>query len=683
MGIKPVLVRQPDFPREVLGAAMNAFFGGRAECRIRRTPLPVVYVDFTRCIRRSTRCLATGICSPPARCESVEATVEVRDFVAGVTLDDCFRAETWSRLAAFVKVRPRGEVFPVRAKYDPRGQSWQIGSNPLTSDEALWFALPDVVRAKLDCGKTPEIVEAFRLEAVGRQRGLRETKLRGEIAVDPRIKDFFRTVIEERKRVQRNDERDETERKRLDKTLKVTANAGSYGIFAEMNRKEQPGGRKVPVTVWNSAGQTFETQQRLTGRAGTLLLPAAGRADHLGRASHARTLECSVTARGGAYVFCDTDSLAIVASERGGLLACPGGPHRLPDGREAVKALSWSEVEEIRQRFASLNPYDHDAVPGSILKAEDENFDPATGKQRELWCYSISAKRNALYLLDREGRPDFPKPPSRHGLGHLLNPTDPDSRDTDWTKEVWRYVLAADALGEQPSEPVWFTRPAIGRVTVGDPRTLALFKNLNKGKPYADQIKPQNFMLSAQAEALPPEVDPAQPFHLVAPYNPDPRQWLKLRWVDRYSGRSYRVTTGDAMSEGVVRIKTYRDVVAEYRRHTEHKSLAPDGQPCSPTTVGLLRRRPVEAMRVVYTGKESNRLEDVVQVSSPTKTRLQTSTATRTTIRLFCLSRLCCGPCLCRLLWRCPDSGLAPSSACVPEGPPALSVPERLDHDCD
>ena len=178
---------------------------------------------------------------------------------------------------------------------------------------------------------------------------------------------------------------------------------------------------------------------------------------------------------------------------------------------------------------------------------------------------------------------------------------------------MWQYVLAADALGEKPTEPAWFSRPAIGRVTVNDPRTLALFVGLNKGKSYADQIKPQNFMLSAQAETLPPEVDPTQPFHLVAPYNPDPRQWLKLRWVDRYSGKSYRVTTSDALSEGVVCIKTYRDVVDDYRRHAEHKSLAPDGSLCGPTTVGLLRRRPVEATRVVYTGKESNRLEDVLQ----------------------------------------------------------------------
>ena len=100
----------------------------------------------------------------------------------------------------------------------------------------------------------------------------------------------------------------------------------------------------------------------------------------------------------------------------GGLLACPGGPHRLSDGREAVKALSWAEVEEIRQRFAALNPYDRDAVPGSILKAEDENFDATTGEQRELCCYAISAKRYVLYNLDAEGRPDHPQS-HLHGTG--------------------------------------------------------------------------------------------------------------------------------------------------------------------------------------------------------------------------------------------------------------------------
>jgi hypothetical protein len=47
MGIKPILQRQRNFPREILGYAMAAFFGGRAECRIRRVPMPVRLYDFT------------------------------------------------------------------------------------------------------------------------------------------------------------------------------------------------------------------------------------------------------------------------------------------------------------------------------------------------------------------------------------------------------------------------------------------------------------------------------------------------------------------------------------------------------------------------------------------------------------------------------------------------------------
>jgi hypothetical protein len=49
MNIRPVLERQPDLPRDVLGYWMNGYFGGRAEAHIRRVSapgVPVVYVDF-------------------------------------------------------------------------------------------------------------------------------------------------------------------------------------------------------------------------------------------------------------------------------------------------------------------------------------------------------------------------------------------------------------------------------------------------------------------------------------------------------------------------------------------------------------------------------------------------------------------------------------------------------------
>ena len=97
---------------------------------------------------------------------------------------------------------------------------------------------------------------------------------------------------------------------------------------------------------------------------------------------------------GGTYVMEDTDSMAIVATEHGGLVRCPGGPFEMKDGHSAVKALSRAQVEGISRRFARLNPYS--ITSRSILKIERDNFDPITGSQRQLYCFAISAKRYAL-----------------------------------------------------------------------------------------------------------------------------------------------------------------------------------------------------------------------------------------------------------------------------------------------
>ena len=45
-----------------------------------------------------------------------------------------------------------------------------------------------------------------------------------------------------------------------------------------------------------------------------------------------------VADRGGHWVFCDTDSLFIVATKHGGLVACPSGD-QVDDGTPAVTAL--------------------------------------------------------------------------------------------------------------------------------------------------------------------------------------------------------------------------------------------------------------------------------------------------------------------------------------------------------
>lgn len=89
-------------------------------------------------------------------------------------------------------------------------------------------------------------MDAFRIEPHGTLRGLVPTKLRGEIDIDPRTQDFFNVVIEERKRLMSRTHISQAEEDRLEKALKVLANATSYDIYAEMNRQEPD--QEVTVT---------------------------------------------------------------------------------------------------------------------------------------------------------------------------------------------------------------------------------------------------------------------------------------------------------------------------------------------------------------------------------------------------------------------------------------------------
>lgn len=100
---------------------------------------------------------------------------------------------------------------------------------------------------------------------------------------------------------------------------------------------------------------------------------------------------------------------------------------------------------------------------------------------------------------------------------------------------------------------------------------------------------------------------------LVAPYERDPRRWLEVPWINRYSGREYRLSSepfGGYVRPGVVRPRSYRDVLRQYRANEEAKSLGPDGRPCRQETRGSLRRRHVRLRTLTHVGKESNSLED-------------------------------------------------------------------------
>src|SRR5207245_1864709 len=174
------------------------------------------------------------------------------------------------------------------------------------------------------------IEKAVRMVPHGKQPGLQSTKLRGMITINPKTDDFFRHVIEQRKRHKSNES--------LSHFLKILANAGSYGLFVELTPEKPPGPANIEVF---SGRSSFSRMSRVVENQGRWYFPPVAALITAGGRLLLAMLERCVTDAGGSYLFCDTDSLCIVASKDGGLVPCPGGPHKLPDGQEAIKALSW------------------------------------------------------------------------------------------------------------------------------------------------------------------------------------------------------------------------------------------------------------------------------------------------------------------------------------------------------
>jgi len=90
--------------------------------------------------------------------------------------------------------------------------------------------------------------------------------------------------------------------------------------------------------------------------------------------------EQCVTDAGGTWLFCDTDSIAVVASPKGGTIY-PKRPEEEcgMDQREIapIPVLPHSKVLKIAHRFRSLNPY---AFGGDLLKVEDVNYERRRSK---------------------------------------------------------------------------------------------------------------------------------------------------------------------------------------------------------------------------------------------------------------------------------------------------------------
>jgi hypothetical protein len=576
MLLKPVLQRQPDFSPELLGLSMGAFFGGRSEVRIRHQPVPVVLLDFLSMYPTVNALMHNWDLLIAPRIEVVDVMAEVRELLRRVVAEGptaLLDVAPWRLGCTVCEVIPEGERFPVRTTWGATAGDYGIGVNPFWADRPLPYMLPDLLAAALLSGRAPQVVSAQHLvpSEPPRPGSLRTTYLGGQVPIRPARQDFFKTVIEERKRVDAREDLPAAERERLSLFLKILANATSYGVFAQMDRADLPPGARVPVQVsTGSLDGAFETVTAAPETPGEFTFPPIAAAITAGARLMLALADRLVADAGGTYAFMDTDSIAVVAAEAGGPIPCPGGPHRMPDGGEAVRALSFAKVEEIRARFESLNPYDRREVPGSVLQVEGK-CQTGEGRLRSLTCLAVSAKRYVLvdpanqtivaarpgddddldqFSVDEAGPPDLGAvvKNSEHGLGGFLNPCPPGNADRDWVRQFWAAALQSIETGTHLQLPAWHRSPAMHQLSVNTVAILRGFDQLNRARATGDRLRPGTFILAPQIAAVPLGVDSSS-FRLVGSYERDSTRWLERAWRNLHPTRRREVEDADQLRD--------------------------------------------------------------------------------------------------------------------------------------
>jgi hypothetical protein len=599
MGIKPFLGCDPGFSREVFGKIFCGYYGGRAEVHIRREIHECAYVDFKSMYPTVNSHMGLSEFVIADGMTWSDSTVQTRKFLATVKKDDLRKPGTWRELRTLVRLKPNDDILPTRAPYDDK--TYTIGLNYLSSPWPLWFTLADCIAAKLLGDKTVAIEEAITFEPGPPQQDLQTVQILGreDYRVDPNTDDLFVRLIDLRDAAK---ERGDP----IEKTLKIIANATSYGIFIEVNRDDAP--KSEPLDVYGPDGKCVRTNTKAVEEPGRYFNALLGVLITGAARLMLAIAERTVLDAGLDWAFCDTDSLAIIRPPK------------------MSRPTFRKRVHEVIESFVSLNPY---RKPGSILKLEDVNFGIKSKSLEQLYVYAISAKRYALFNLDADGRPVLRKA-SAHGLGHLIDPYRDDDAPEHlpkpqvplrelgvrrWQHDLWIKIIEA-AIDGHPNQVAldWhpsFASPAASRYSASSPEMLRWLTKWNSDKPYREQIRPFGFLLVYTAKTgvfapllteegeewddddfgpgRPPKEDEPRP---IAPYDNDSVKAL-ARAFDRVTGKPVKPE----------RLKTYAEMLAQY--HISPESKFENGQF---RDRGRTERRHVIAESLVLIGKEANQV---------------------------------------------------------------------------
>ena len=560
MGIRSFRDKNPDFPEEVIGNLMTTFYGGRSEVRIRKNPVQVVYMDVfsmypTVCTKQNMWQFV--ICD---HIEQEECTEEAIQLLDDIDLERLTDPNIWKELQIMCLVEPEGDILPVRSRYGNK-HTFNIGLNHLTSETPIWYSIFDVISSKLLNKQIPKIIRAVRFKPVGIQDGLQSIDMLDNANFNPMNDDFFRRMIELRKAVKDElNERlhigiddDYTDQLRTkEHIIKIITNSTSYGIFVQLDSDKLNEEKDFDVFGL----EHFNTKMKKNEKFGKMFNPIMGTFITSAARMMLAISERILINNGEMYAFCDTDSMAV------------------PIG----------QVDNIMSYFQRLNPYSFET---DIFEMEKENYHYETGELEPLWFYGISSKRYVLYNMTNDG-PKIRKH-SSHGLGHLQNPF---KDKKDWKEALWYDILRCVYHPDEFDDIVeqYTSRFAVSQMTLTTPDMEKRLKKLNKNKDYRDKIKPFNFIhIGISVETDRKTGEPVKP---IVPYSQDHRKAPYSEFIDYNSGKRL---------QGKEYWKTMDEVFLDYFNHPESKFEGDKG---------ILRRRHLSADRIIYLGKEANKIEE-------------------------------------------------------------------------
>ena len=255
LGIEPFMSLNPEFPSEMLGNIMTSYCGGRCECKIRKEPVKVTTLDFTSMYPTITMEMDLWKFMIAESLEIKDVTDEIRDMLSNLTLKYLQNKGKWIDFVVMVKLHPEGDILPVRMDYKGSNTGYNVGVNYLSSDNELWYALPDVIASVILTGKVPKIIEAIRFIPKGIQKDLRRSQILG-IDIDPSKNNLVQVLVEERQKIKiqmKSINKEDPEYQQLKsraQAIKILVNAMSYGIFIELN----PEDKKSDIQVYSLDG---------------------------------------------------------------------------------------------------------------------------------------------------------------------------------------------------------------------------------------------------------------------------------------------------------------------------------------------------------------------------------------------------------------------------------------------